>query len=210
MEYYIYRLLRTSDGKQYIGTTDQNNFSGRMACHRRSARYRGTSFSIEILLTGPTTDVLVQEGAFIEKYDTLHPNGLNLTKSGKGCGHNSPEFTTRGYKYSAASRKKMSNSAKERCRRQPRVGWHHSSDYKTRMSEMRKGKPALHKRKLTEEQEATLRDLYLSKPALADVGVPHMSNGIVLTYDRAFVLRYAKIFGLTPNGLRGILRRVCP
>lgn len=177
-----------------------------MSAHRRSPRFRGTSFDVEILLRGTTPDVLLQEEDFIISRRTFNPHGLNLTMSGKGYGHASIKWTTHGHKFSDASRKRMSEAWKHRVQHR---GWHHTAARKRQWSEQRRGKPALHLRKLSPAQESELYALYMAKPILPGVGLKHPTNGIVLTYDRAFVIHYAAHYGMTPNGLRGVLHRVC-
>ena len=66
-----------------------------------------------------TTETILKEREeyWINSLDTFN-NGLNESPSGKGCGHNSPNFTTLGYKFSDEQRKKMSESAKKRAKRE--------------------------------------------------------------------------------------------
>ena len=137
-EYLIYKLTR-DDGKVYIGTTDTGRLKNRMYQHRTTERFREHTFEMEILKQSPDIAVLDEEEKYITHYNSLVPNGLNLTWSGKGSGHNSPHFSTRGYKFSEESRQKMSESAKKRCQTHPRTGWTHSTDTKKRWSQARKG-----------------------------------------------------------------------
>ena len=104
------------------------------------------------------------EEKFIEEYDTYY-NGLNATKGGKGWGHNSPKFTTLGYKYSEESKRKMSESAKARAEREgfeqrsiaSKRGWENGGEeYRKHMSDIRKGK-RLRKPKLTDDQVEEIR-----------------------------------------------------
>jgi alpha-D-ribose 1-methylphosphonate 5-triphosphate synthase subunit PhnI len=136
--YLIYKLTR-DDGMLYIGTTDSTRFKNRMCQHRGTSRFVGHTFSTEILAENAEIAILLQEADFITQYNTLSPFGLNLTKSGKGSGHDSLHFTTRGYKFSEESRKRMSESAKRRCKTNPRLGWSHSEETKTHWSKRRKG-----------------------------------------------------------------------
>jgi len=139
MKHIVYLLTR-NDGKLYIGTTHNARFKNRMCQHRCSKRFKGYSFTHSVLFESETLDeVLRKETELIREYDTLAPNGLNLTWSGKGKHHNSPNFTTRGYQYSEESRKKMSEAAKKRCARYVRVGWEHSAKTKENWSRKRKG-----------------------------------------------------------------------
>tara|TARA_R110000868_G_scaffold79604_35_gene226509 strand:+ start:4938 stop:5417 length:480 start_codon:yes stop_codon:yes gene_type:complete len=137
-EYIIYKLTR-ADGKIYIGTTDTERFKNRMYQHKSTERFRDTTFTVEIIKQSTDIAVFREEEQFISEHNSLTPNGLNLTHSGKGCGHDSPHFTTRGYRYSEESRLKMSASAKLRCAKHVRVGWTHSDETKAKWSQMRKG-----------------------------------------------------------------------
>lgn len=137
-EYLIYKLTR-DDGKIYIGTTDTSRFKNRMCQHKGTERFREHTFDVMILAQSPDINLLNEESRYIQEYNSLAPNGLNLSWSGKGSGHNSPHFTTRGYHYSEESRKKMSESAKLRCQRQLRTGWQHSPETKAAWSQKRKG-----------------------------------------------------------------------
>lgn len=136
--YLVYKLVR-SDGKAYIGTTNTDRLTKRLAQHRCSARFKNFTFTCEILLSDESADVLNAEAQLIIEHNTLEPHGLNKTWSGKGNGHNSPSFTTQGYCYSDESRQRMSESAKRRCREHPRVGWRHSEDTKRAWSLKRRG-----------------------------------------------------------------------
>lgn len=206
MEYYVYRLTRASDGKQYIGTTDNRNLRRRMSAHRKSTRFRDSSFVMEILLTDVTPDVFLREEEMIVLHQTFYPHGLNLTISGKGYFHDSIKWSTRGYKFSEVSRQRMRDAWKRRTQHR---GWHHTAERKQQWSQTRRGRPIPQNRKLNSEQEQYLKSLYTTHPTLPGVGKKHPSNGIVLTYQRAFVNHYAPQFNMTPNGLLGVLRRVC-
>lgn len=138
VQYIIYKLTR-SDGKIYIGTTDTKNFSNRMSQHKSTERFRNHSFNIEIVAQSNDDAILSEESSYIEKFNSMTPNGLNLTRSGKGSGHNSLKFTTRGYRFSEESRKKMSEAAKRRCSKFVRTGWKHSDEQKKLWSLKRRG-----------------------------------------------------------------------
>lgn len=138
LEYIIYKLIR-DDGKLYIGTTDTKNFKNRMSQHKSARRFCGHTFDVVVLKQSSNSSILDEEGFYIESHDSLAPSGLNLTRSGKGYGHASVKFTTRGYQYSDASRAKMSASAKKRCAMHPRTGWAHSEETKRQWSIKRKG-----------------------------------------------------------------------
>lgn len=186
----------------YIGTTDTKNFRTRMAHHRWSNRFREHTFDVVILEESDDVGIFEKESDYIAKHGTLAPNGLNLSWSGKGFGHNSPNFTTRGYRYSEESRQKMRDAWKRRSPRQKGV-FHHSAAARQKMSEMRKGMNT-GPRKLTPERYLELIAMWKSQPSMESVG-SRTGSGVILTYLRCFCLKYAQTFGYTPEGLRRLL-----
>lgn len=135
-----------------------------MGDHKRSKRFKDDSFDYQILESSTDRSYIEQrEEYWITKKDT-YKNGLNETLEGKGWGHNSSKFTTRGFIFSDKSRKKMSESAKRRgggpkqMRKLSKEMW---ADPKMRKhhSEIRKGK-RLSKPKISDEDVAKLRKLW--------------------------------------------------
>jgi len=136
-----------------------------MADHQRSCRFSDDTFTVEILMESIDRAVIeLAESEYISLYNT-HCNGLNYTKCGKGYGHDSPNFTTIGYIYSDESRKKMSDSAKIRCKRdhtkmvdRSKANWN-NAEYRKSQEGKRKGK-RLHPPKLSDETVQKIRDRY--------------------------------------------------
>jgi hypothetical protein len=117
MKHILYCITR-DDGQKYVGITIDYRIKNRMACHALSDRFKGHSFTYEIVLESENRkDVEDAEEKLIIELDTFH-NGLNSTLGGKGYGHNSPNFSTFGYKFNDESKKKMSQSAKDRAKRE--------------------------------------------------------------------------------------------
>ena len=84
-----------------------------MGDHKRSNRFKNDEFDVTVLEESVDRNYIEQrEEYWIEKLDTWK-NGLNESSSGKGYGHNSPNFTTLGYKFTDVQREKMSKSAKQ-------------------------------------------------------------------------------------------------
>ena len=141
--------------------------------HKRSERFRDDDFIVEILEKNEDRSFIDErEEYWIRELDTFN-NGLNKCPSGKGYGHNSPNFTTLGFVFSEESRKKMSESAKKRggCPEQMRVialnQWK-DPEKRKHHSEVRKGK-RLRKVILSDETVAEIRALYESiKPQLQE------------------------------------------
>lgn len=192
--YYVYKIRR-SDGMLYIGTTDSKCIRNRMCRHRSHPRFLGFQFEYEILEESDSPEVLEREAYYIQKYSTLHPTGLNVSVDGKG-NHRAPKFTTRGYKFSLASRKKMSESSKNRIRF---TGWSHSPETKLAWSKKRIGK-CWKRPSLSRSQWDDLMMVWASRPVCSLV-----SAGKVVSYERAFAKAYSSRFGLTTNGLYNIV-----
>ena len=138
----------------------------RMGDHKRSKRFRDDDFTVEILEKNSDRKYINErEEYWIQKLDTFK-NGLNESWSGKGYGHNSPNFTTEGYIYSEESRKKMSESAKKRdggSEQMRQLALNQWKDPKIRQhhSEIRKGK-RLRKPKISDEIVNEIRLFYES------------------------------------------------
>lgn len=142
-----------------------------MKDHRNSDRFAGTGFTVTILNESKTREYIeTLEEYYIEYYDSFQ-NGLNETKSGKGWGHNSTNFTTLGMKFSKEQRKKMSESHKARNAKMTpeersavsKKAWiNGGEEYRKRQSETRKGK-RLKPPKLTDQQVADIRAEYAAE-----------------------------------------------
>lgn len=129
MEYLVYKHTSPS-GKSYIGIT--NNYTRRCYAHRDPnsgcaafaaavKKYGWNNFTHEILVKGITLDEAnTLETKFILEYDTLSPNGYNLTTGGG--------VTT----LSEETRQKISKS---------NTGKKHTDEAKQKIAAYRKGKP---------------------------------------------------------------------
>ena len=103
----------------------------------RSRRFREYKLSgVVLLFEGGYDECDAMEEYYINEYDTFK-NGLNLTNRGKGK-NLSNKFNTLGYKFSESSRKKMSQSAKERTDRLR--GYKPSNSTRDIWKKQRKGK----------------------------------------------------------------------
>ena len=114
-KYIVYCHTNKINGKKYIGITSQT-VSERWGRHGEKyksqkfgsaiAKYGWENFAHEILFVGLTaTEAKDIEKKLIEKYKTFGKNGYNTTKGGDGI---------EGFRFPEKSRKKMSNSAKNR------------------------------------------------------------------------------------------------
>ena len=169
----LYRL-DFSSGKSYIGATTQK-LKYRMQKHRAAALHGiGTQFDVHrawaefgepelvILAEVAPEDLAQAEMEAVARFNTLEPNGYNLTAggkrtkfSGKTSKRRSASFT--GRIYSENTRKNMSEAAKKRdpstrkdlskfwegkkqspehiAKRIRPKGWHHSEETKQKISE---------------------------------------------------------------------------
>lgn len=89
-----------------------------------------------ILMEGTYDECMEKEESYINRYDTFH-KGLNLTDKGKGRSETN-KFSTFGYRFSEESKRKMSESQKNRKDRNR--GFKHSEKTKKHWSKIRKGR----------------------------------------------------------------------
>lgn len=123
-ETIIYNYITTdlSNGKQYVGTHSTNNVddgylgSGTYLL-RAIKKYSKENFNREILCVCDTSEEAFEnEKKFIEQYNTLIPNGMNISPTGgvAGCGMNSAEtlkkigVSMKGKKHSEETKRKIS------------------------------------------------------------------------------------------------------
>ena len=111
----IYLIRNTVNGKAYIGKTAQHNVekrrinqhldgNGSLVLGPAVKKYGKNAFAYEILHDGIIPELLDSyEIEAIKKYNTLQPNGYNLTIGGEG---------TVGYKFTAEQCRKMSERRK--------------------------------------------------------------------------------------------------
>jgi predicted GIY-YIG superfamily endonuclease len=209
METQVYKLTR-SDGKQYIGIT--TNIRARLWQHNHSSRFSEFGISnIEILHSCSSYEEALQlEEQAIENHGTFI-NGLNLTKHGRGSGHDSTKFTTLGYKFKEESRQKMRTAAKKRKAGEKLQSWlsnqteEYKNSIKKKMSETRKGNH-YGKLILTAEIVEEILLLYKSKPNLPGVGLVG-KNGMILSYDRAFANMYCSRYNISHTSILNLLKK---
>ena len=143
----IYLIRNLKNNKCYIGKTTRDAVKTRIRDHLRGKgsqpvkdaieKYGQDAFTYEILHDGIIPEFLAAlEIESIAKFNTIAPQGYNLTKGGEGC---SPSEVTRqkisqahkGKTLSAETRRKISKAGK---------GRKHSPETRRRMSDAQKGK----------------------------------------------------------------------
>lgn len=203
IKYIVYKLTRNDD-KIYIGITNTKCFKTRMHGHKNSKRFKNYTFEIEIIHESYNEkEINKMEEYYIKIFDSFH-NGLNKSIDGKG-NHHAPNFNTKGFKFSDKSKKKMSNSAKNRIKKLgiPFKDKKHSRETKENMSKKRKGiiyTPT----KLNYDIVKKIRDVFKTKPNVENVG-KIMSNGKKMTYERAFSNKFHKKYGITSTSLYNVI-----
>ncbi len=196
MRFYIYLITR-DDGQLYVGTTNSKNIKSRMYGHKRSDKFIDHEFSYKILVESEDDKIHDLEEFYIKKYNSFY-DGLNESIDGKG-NHLASNFTTKGYKFSDASRKKMSETRKRLIKegkvKLPIFIW--TKKRRKEISQKRKGK--INHIKFSDSLLRDIRKLYLSKPNLKYNFI--CGNGKLLTYERAFAKKYSEKFNMTSNFL---------
>ena len=148
---YIYLIIDTTNGKQYVGQHHYDkeeldpNYHGSGHIIRLIYNKRPETLKEEYLKTCFTqTEMDEWEKYFIFTNDTLYPNGYNLRDGGDGK------------MFSEETRRKIGESRK---------GKHHSEESKIKMSESHKGKIAWNKGvPMSEEQKKKLSEAKKGKP----------------------------------------------
>ena len=190
----IYKATNTYNHKAYIGQTRHDAYKTRIKDHfaGRGSRlvkqavdkYGKDAFIVEILYDGILPEFLdTLEIEAIAKYNTLAPNGYNLTTGGGG-GMRSEETRRKisaskkgekhpmyGKSFSEKHRRKLSEAQKGE--KNHRYGKTHSEESKRKMSEALKGRTLLEetRRKISEAHKGrTHTDAHRRKNAAANKG----------------------------------------
>lgn len=218
----VYLLTRKSDQRRYVGITIDDRMSNRMSQHRSSANFVNDSFSIEVLEESTDRSYIEsREGHWISEYNTFN-DGLNKTAHGKGHGHDSPAFSTLDHVFSDESRKKMSDSAKARCRsaewkkKQSSISAQLWVDpaYREKQIKKRKGK-RLRAPKLSDHQVAEIRDRWSREKdhwtvVAKTYNQDHGRHGSAAKKPHSlFCEHIQKDYGVTLTTLSGIVRNKC-
>ena len=111
----IYKISNTLNNKVYIGLTTNTaeirfkkhismiNSNGCSALYSAFKKYGVENFKVEEVVKSNNKEALMElESFYIDKYNTLSPNGYNLTTGGENC------------KVSSETKEKISNSLKGR------------------------------------------------------------------------------------------------
>jgi len=120
---FLYRITNKIDGKEYIGITSMPNI--RFSDHTRAdslvgraiQKYGKDNFVMQVLVEGPDQYIIDLETPAILAFQTLHPNGYNLSLQ-----------TQKSFKHHEITKEKMRKPKSEEARRN--------------MSIAKKGKPS--------------------------------------------------------------------
>lgn len=204
MIYMVYKITR-DDGKIYIGTTYEKGYKSRMWQHKNSNRFKEHTFQVEILEQNTSYRYIEEREEFYVKLYDSYNNGLNKSIDGKG-NHMSTKFTTKGYKFSNESRRKMSKIHKG-C-----TPWNkgktgvYDKDTLEKMSKKRKGIKGfckLDKKKVIEILTDFNSHVFIDDERIGKI----MKNGKRMTYDRAFCKTYGKKYGLTEQCIYKLIKK---
>lgn len=144
MAAYIYKIKNTLDGKMYIGKSEREDIEDRWGEHMKKykkevkahpylyhamEKYGTEQFSFQIICICFSDDVNDLEPYYIQKYNTLVPNGYNLQGGGEGG------------KCHEITKQKISESLKGRFvgEKNPFFGKTHTKDVRERISQVHMG-----------------------------------------------------------------------
>lgn len=136
---FIYKIVNKTDNKIYIGQT-RGDLNERWRNHMRKTsncrylsnalqKYGKENFDFKMIIVCFDEDLDYYEKEYIQKYNSLVPNGYNLKKGGNASNHH--EDTKR--KIAGALTGKKTNI-------RPMLGKHHSEEIKKKISEKMKGR----------------------------------------------------------------------
>ena len=196
----IYKITNTQNGKVYIGQTVQT-LNQRIAKHKQRMRsganmplycafrkYGIESFTFEIIDTANSADELNEKEIYwISHFNSMHPNGYNLTAGGAG---------TFEYHHTQEDRKRMSrlkegvfNGANN-----PFYGKHHTPEQIEKWKRERKG------RKLSDEWKQNISKTRKRIP------IVNLDTGEVFESAR----HAARYYGKNPDsGVCNSIAKVC-
>lgn len=205
MIYIVYKLTR-NDGQIYIGTTNRKRFKNRMNSHKYSNRFKNNTFDIDIIEENNSYEYIQNREEYYIKQYSAFDNGLNESINGKG-NHLSKRFTTRGFKFSEESRRKMSNAKKGI------IPWNKgmkncfSKETIEKISNSCKGRIRT-PTKLKENQVKNILEEYNNKIFINNSCIDKiMRNGRKLTYERAFAKEYSKRYNVTNQCIYNLIKR---
>ena len=179
---YIYLITDTTNGMKYTGKHHYHiegqldpNYHGSGVIIKNIYKKRPETLKEEYIKTCYSEEEMCSdEQHYIEVFDTLWPNGYNLTKGGEGCvaceeickkiseANKGRKFSeehirklsvaNKGKQLSEETRRKISESTSGE--KNPFYGRQHSEESKNKISKAKKGKPAHNKGKpMSEEQK---------------------------------------------------------
>ena len=165
---YIYLTTDTTNGKQYVGQHHYNkegeldpSYHGSGIIISRIYKERPETLKEEYIKTCYSdSEMNSDEQYYIKFYDTLWPNGYNLTEGGEGCVASEEtrkkiSESLKGKTLSEEHRKKLSNSHKGLCvgEKHPMFGKKHSEESKRKISESKRNISDETRKKLSEAKK---------------------------------------------------------
>ena len=161
---YIYLTTDTTNGMQYVGQHHYNkegeldpNYHGSGIIISRIYKERPQTLKEEYLKTCYSEEEMCSdEQYYINFYDTLWPNGYNLTEGGEGCvaceeTRRKISDSKKGKHHSEETKKKISESKSGE--KNPMFGKHHSEESKQKISESKKNISDETRRKMSDSKK---------------------------------------------------------
>ena len=162
---WIYSITNKINGKQYIGQTSCEDYRQRWYKHKNKARHPETEINVSYLHRAMNKEGIdnfefsiieevsneqldEKECYYIKLYNTLSPNGYNLTEGGAGTrGYSRPQTPEENEKRSASLKKyyaehpeaRKAISERFKGENNPMYGKHLSEETKQKMSERFRG-----------------------------------------------------------------------
>lgn len=220
----VYKITRLDD-KEYIGIT--TNLKKRLRQHEKSKRFLIGIKNVQILEECDDWKLAREyEEMYISKLNTYR-NGLNETINGAG-NHLSENFTTKGFKFSDETRKKMAKSFQKRVERDGPLNLHLFITKETydKWSEKRKGK-VWPPRKIDTDLALQIYNMYendlisfnnsfvktiVKKSDISKVGVTNLytlksPNGKFLTKEKLYCKYFSMKYKVTESCIRRIINK---
>ena len=232
---YIYLVTDTTNGMQYVGQHHYHiegqldpNYHGSGIIISRIYKERPETLKEEYIKTCYSdSEMNNDEKYYIKLYDTLYPNGYNLSEGGDGVlpseetrrkmskSHKGKIPPNKGIPMSEEQKKKLSESHKGQI--PPNKGKHHTEESKKKMSESLKGlfsgekhpffgkhHTEESKKKISEKQKGKkLSEETRRKMSKARINGKQSKEVLQYTLDDEFVREWSSIAECSRNGYSG-------
>ena len=209
---YIYLIIDLTNWKKYVGQHHyhleklDSNYHGSGTIISKIYKKRPHTLKEVYLKTCYTQEELDEwEQYYIKFYNTLYPNGYNLTEGGNGCvaceetrkkisesnkgriapNKGKPMSEEQKRKLSEINKGKHHSDEAKRKMSEKRKGRHHTEESKKKMSESKKGKQFSeeHRRKISESKK-NISEETRKKISESRKGIPAPNKGIPMSEEQ--------------------------